>query len=78
MPNMTLALPKELHEKMKRYPEMRWSEVARKSIEQRVETLEFMNRVAAKSKLTKKDVDDISRTIKREVYEEMDAHVRRH
>ena len=65
MVNMTLALPDELHKKMKKFSEIRWSEVARKAIEQRVNDLEVMNKIASKSKLTKKDVEEISKKIKR-------------
>jgi len=62
--NMTLAIPDELHEKMKKMSEIRWSEIARQAIAQRIEDLEVMNRIAAKSKLTKKDVEEISEKIK--------------
>ena len=62
---MTLSIPKELHEKMKCMSEIKWSEIARRAIEERINDLEVMNRIASKSKLTKKDVDEISRKIKR-------------
>lgn len=65
MTNMTLAIPEELHRKMKQFSEIKWSEVARKAIEQKVKDLETMNKIASKSKLTKKDVEEISKKIKR-------------
>ena len=65
MVNMTLSIPNELHEKMKKLSEIRWSEVARRAIEERINDLETMNRIASKSKLTKKDVEEISKKIKR-------------
>jgi len=65
MPNMTLSIPKELHEKMRRMSDVRWSEVARRAIEERINDLEVMNKIASKSKLTKKDVEEISKKIKR-------------
>ncbi len=40
MVNMTLSIPKELHDKLKKYTEIRWSEVARKSFENKVKDLE--------------------------------------
>jgi len=64
MVNMTLSIPKELHQKMKKMPEIRWSEVARGAIQQRIEDLELMDRLASKSKLTKKDVEKIGNKIK--------------
>jgi len=66
MANMTLAIPDELFKRMKAMREIRWSEVARQAIEQRVEDLEVMNKIASKSKLTKKDVEEIGKKIKRE------------
>ena len=70
MGNMTLALPDELQEKMRKHSEIRWSDVARKSIAQKIELLELMDKIAKKSKLTQKDVDDISRKIKKEIAQE--------
>ena len=62
---MTLSIPKELHEKMKSFSEIKWSEIARRAIEQRINDLEVMDQIASKSKLTKKDVEIISKKIKR-------------
>lgn len=72
MTNITLAIEDGLHERMKQHSEIRWSEVVRKSIEQKVEVLEAMEIIAKKSKLTKKDVDEISHKIKMESFEELD------
>ncbi len=71
MANITLAIEDSLHERMKQHSEIRWSEVVRKSIAQRVEMLEAMDKIARKSKLTKKDVDEISRKIKGEIFDEL-------
>ena len=65
MTNITLSIPEELHQKMKKFKEMRWSEIVRAAIQQRIEDLEVINRIASKSKLTKKDVEEISKKIKR-------------
>ena len=62
---MTLSIPEELFKKMKKFSEIRWSQVARSAIEQRVDDLEVMNKITSKSKLTKKDVEEISKKIKR-------------
>ena len=72
MTNVTLSLPDDLHDKMKRHSEIRWSEVVRKSIREKVDLLDAMDKIVKKSKLTKKGVDFISRKINREVFEEMD------
>ncbi len=71
MTNITLAIPDDLHQKMKTHSEIRWSEVVRKSISQKVEMLDAMNRIASKSKLTQKDVDEISKKIKTETFNEL-------
>jgi hypothetical protein len=63
MTNMTLSIPEELRKRMIKFSEIRWSEVARKSIEQRVNDLEVMNKIASKSKFTKKDAEELSKKI---------------
>ncbi len=60
MANMTLSVPTELHKKMKQFSEVRWSEVARKAIQKRVEDLETLERIASKSKLTEKDAKELA------------------
>lgn len=65
MANMTLSIPDELHKKMKKMSDVRWSEIARRAIEERINDLEVMNKIASKSRLTQKDVDEISKKIKR-------------
>ncbi|MBU2104841.1 MAG: hypothetical protein KKF67_03670 [Nanoarchaeota archaeon] len=64
MVNITLSIPEDLHKKMKLFSELRWSEIARRAIQQRIEDLEVMEKIASKSKLTKKDADEISKKIK--------------
>lgn len=67
MTNITLSIPDDLHSRMKIHSDIRWSEVARKAIEQRVEDLEIMDKLTAKSKLTKKDADEIGEKIKESI-----------
>ena len=63
MTNMTLAIPEELMQRMRKFQEIRWSEVVRKAIEQRINDLEMIEKIASKSKLTQKDVEEISKKI---------------
>ena len=63
MPNVTLSVPKDLHVKMKKHSEIRWSEVIRKSISSKISDLELMNKLTRKSKLTHKDVEELSHKI---------------
>ena len=67
MSNLTLAIPAELKQRMKRHSEIRWSEVIRKAIAEKIEDLEVMERMARKSRLTEKDAEEISRKVDEEV-----------
>ncbi len=40
MPNITLSIPNDVYQKMKKHKEIKWSEVARKAIIEYVEHLE--------------------------------------
>ncbi|MFH1181783.1 MAG: hypothetical protein V1702_02395 [Candidatus Woesearchaeota archaeon] len=71
MTNLTLAIPEELHEKMKKHSEIRWSEVVRKTITEKIEDLELMNKLTRRSKLTPKDVEELAHKINSEVFEEL-------
>ena len=63
MPNITLAVPEETFEKMKHFSEIRWSEVARKAIQQRIGDLDMLDKITAKSRLTKKSILALSKKI---------------
>ena len=64
MGNITLSIPHEVHEEMRHFSEIKWSEVARKAIVERLEKLKLAEKLANKSKLTKKDVEEFSKKIK--------------
>ena len=55
MTTMTLAVPSELKDKMEKFPEMNWSEVARQAFMQRINDLEFLKKFKSDSTLTEKD-----------------------
>ena len=63
MTNMTLAIPEDLHKIMKNHKQIKWSEIARQAIRDQAEKLDFMNEILSKSKLTEKDVLELSRKI---------------
>lgn len=65
MTNMTLSIPEELIKRMRLFNEIKWSEIARRAIEQRVCDLEEMEKIASKSRLTEKDAREISKKINR-------------
>lgn len=64
MVNITLSVPEELKKKMDEFPEINWSEVARKSIRERVALLEKMNRLLSKSSLTEEDAVALGRQVR--------------
>ena len=63
MTNMTLAVPEDLHEIMKRHHEIKWSEIARKALWNHARKLELMEKLLAKSDLTEGDALEIGRKI---------------
>ena len=63
MANITLAIPDSLHERIKKHNEIRWSEIIRKMLQKNLEQMELMDKIVKNSKLTQKDVDEISQKI---------------
>ncbi len=63
MPNMTLAVSKELRQEMDTFPIINWSEVARQAIRQKLDELKMLQKITSKSKLREKDVLEIGRKI---------------
>ena len=68
MPSMTLAIPADLRVKMKQFPEINWSEVARQAILQKTRQLGQLNRLLSGSTLTEQDTVEIGRKIKQRVW----------
>ena len=64
MGNITLSIPEEVHKEMKNFSEVKWSEVARKAIIEKLQTLRLSEKLANKSNLTEKDIKDFSNKIK--------------
>ena len=64
MVNVTFAVPVELHEIMRRHPEIKWSEIARKAMWEYARKLEVMERVAGESRLSEKDVLELDKRVK--------------
>ena len=66
MGNITLSVPENIHKEMKQFSEVKWSEVARKAIIEKIEALRLVESLAKKSKLTEKDVEEFTKKIKSE------------
>jgi metal-responsive CopG/Arc/MetJ family transcriptional regulator len=76
MVNITISVPKELYDKMKRYSEVRWSEIVRKALVDYVGKLEVLEggivsseNLAAKLKEANLDVSCVSLEKAVEYYE---------
>lgn len=64
MANITLSLPESVHRIVKNHREIRWSEVARAAISSHARKLEVMDKMASKSRLTLRDVEEINEKVK--------------
>ncbi len=67
MTTMTLAIPNQLKQKMKLFPEINWSEVARQAFKQNIEDMEFLRKFKEKSKLTEKDAMRLGKEVSAEL-----------
>ena len=67
MANMTLAIPDDLHKRLSKHKEIRWSSIARESFEQRLRELELMDKILKGSRLQDADAEEIGRGIKAEI-----------
>ena len=63
MTTMTLAVPNELKHKMETFPEMNWSEIARKAFRQKIRDLEFLEEFTKDSTLTEEDALRLGREL---------------
>ena len=67
MPSITVAIPEELNEVVKRHNDINWPEVARRAVWLEAQKLELMDKLAGKSKLTERDIEEIDHLIKRDI-----------
>lgn len=64
MVNMTLAVPEELSQLMKKHTEIRWSEIARRAMWAHAKKLVLMEKLVTNSKLTEEQAEEIGEKIK--------------
>ena len=69
MVNITLAIPQDLREELQKHKEVNWSAVIRKSLQQHIRKLNIAEAIAQKSKLTKKDIEEIDKLVKKGIAE---------
>jgi hypothetical protein len=65
MPNMTFAVPPELHKEMRRHKDVRWSEIARRALAREVSRLHIYDRLLEDSKFSEEDAVELGRSIRR-------------
>ena len=85
MPNITLSLPKEIFDVVKKHSEIRWSEIARQAFEQyisrlkKLELLEYQDKlkeydeILKNSELTEEEVMELDEKIKEGIYKKVKA-----
>ena len=70
MANITISVPKELKEKMNRFPEINWSRLTSILLSQKIKRLELLkelDEMLIDSKLTDDDCIDLGRRLKKEI-----------
>ena len=68
MPNITLSLPEDIYSIVKQHKEIRWSEIARRAIEDYARKLTLLDALVSESKLTEEEVLEIDEKIKDGIY----------
>ena len=69
MVNVTVSVPDNLKRSLDQRAEINWSEVARQAWREKLSKLELLDRITAGSKATEKDVEELSKLIKKGVAE---------
>ena len=63
MATLSVSVPDILKHKMESLEEINWSAVARHAFEEKIQQIDFMKKMASKSKLAEKDAEEISNKI---------------
>lgn len=64
MANITITVPEDLKGEIQRHPEVNWSAVTRKAMQQHLTKLHIAEAIAQKSKLTQKDIKELDALVK--------------
>jgi hypothetical protein len=79
MVSITLSVPEEMKDEMENFPEINWSEVARQSIDEKLEELKFLEEFKRESDLTQEEAVKLGRQLNEELagrYDETENEVR--
>ena len=69
MPNMTLSLSEDIYAIVKTHKEIRWSEIARRAIEDYAKKVELLNAMTAQSEVTEDDIMGLDKKIKSGIHQ---------
>lgn len=72
MASLTLSIPEDLRDKMRQFPEINWSEVARQAITEKARLLAKMNQLLASGHLDEKEASEAESDIKKRVWKKHD------
>ena len=67
MTNMTLAIPDDLMEVIRKHKEIKWSEVARRALTGKANELKLMDQILYRSTLTERDAIEIGKIINKKI-----------
>ena len=68
MPNIMLSLPEDIYAIVKNHREIRWSEIARRAIEDYAKKLVLLEALTSESTLTEDDILEIDGKVKEGIY----------
>jgi len=68
MSNITLSLPEDIYSIVEQHKEIRWSEIARRSIEDYARKLVLLDALTSENKLTEEDILEIDEKIRDGIY----------
>jgi post-segregation antitoxin (ccd killing protein) len=72
MPSVSISVSDELKKRLKKNDLVNWSAVARKAFEEELSKIELMDRLTKNVKATDKDIEELSKKIKRAMAKRLD------
>jgi|MudIll2142460700_1097286.scaffolds.fasta_scaffold784164_2 hypothetical protein len=64
MASVTFQIPSEVRKILAKYPKIKWDKVVADTLWNYARKLRLMDKIAAKSKLSSQDIDELNKTIK--------------
>lgn len=67
---MTISMPEDLRDEMRRHDEVNWSAVMPKAVQEHLRKLAIADALAGKSELTEDDIEELDELVKQGLAEE--------